>query len=130
MILLTNVSQIKHRYRICRNGAEQSSPQLYLEGNKESGVQQRLTSSQVDGELFMIKGMTAQEAAAAAARAVAEAEFAIAEAEEAAREADEAEAEAEAAHIFAKAAIKAFKYRMQCKKIAYVRSSQTIWMKC
>ncbi|KAF8048595.1 hypothetical protein N665_2463s0003 [Sinapis alba] len=113
--------KIKHRYRISRNyaaagGANQSSPLLFLEGNKENGVQQHLTNSQVDGELFMIKGMTAQEAAAAAARAVAEAEFAISEADEAAREADEAEAEAEAAHIFAKAAIKALKYRMQCSE--------------
>lgn len=112
LVNVGTIVKIKHRYRICRNAAEQSSPQLFLEGNKESD----LTRSQVDGELFMIKGMTAQEAAAAAARAVAEAEFAIAEAEEAAREADEAEAEAEAAHIFAKAAIKAFKYRMQCSE--------------
>ncbi|KAG2311610.1 hypothetical protein Bca4012_026068 [Brassica carinata] len=110
--------KIKHRYRISRDysaaGANQSSPQLLLEGNKENGVQQHLTKSLVDGELLMIKGMTAQEAAAAAARAVAEAEFALSEAAEAAREADEAEAEAEAAHIFAKAAMKALKYRMQC----------------
>ncbi|XP_056857028.1 telomere repeat-binding factor 3 isoform X2 [Raphanus sativus] len=117
LVNVGTIVKIKHRYRICRNGAEQSSPQLFLEGNKENGgVQQHLTQSQGDGELFMIKGMTAQEAAAAAARAVAEAEFAISEAEEAAREADEAEAEAEAAHIFAKAAIKALKYRMQCSE--------------
>lgn len=70
-----------------------------------------LTKSQIDGELLKIKGMTAQEAAAAAARAVAEAEVAIAEAEEAAREAEKAEAEAEAAQIFAKAAFKALKYK-------------------
>ncbi|KAJ0230442.1 Telomere repeat-binding factor 3 [Hirschfeldia incana] len=116
LVNVGTIVKIKHRYRLCRNGAEQSSPQLFLEGNKENGVQQHLTESQLDGELFMIKGMTAQEAAAAAARAVAEAEFAIAESEEAAREADEAEAEAEAAHIFAKAAMKALKYRMQCSE--------------
>lgn len=51
--------------------------------------------------------MTAQEAAAAAAKAIAEAEAAIAEAEEAAREAEAAEAEAEAAQVFAQAAMNA-----------------------
>lgn len=122
LVNVGTVVKIKHRYRISRNyaaaggGANQSSPQLFLEGNKENGVQQHLTKSQVDGELLLIKGMTAQEAAAAAARAVAEAEFALSEAAEAAREADEAEAEAEAAHIFAKAAMKALKYRMQCSE--------------
>lgn len=70
-----------------------------------------LTKSQVDQELSKIRGMTALEAAAAAAKAVAEAEAAIAEAEAAAREAEAAEAEAEAAQVFAKAAMKAFKYR-------------------
>lgn len=71
-----------------------------------------LPKTQVDVELSKMKTMTAEEAAAAAARAVAEAEFAIAEAEKAAREADAAEAEAEAAKIFAKAAAKALKSRM------------------
>jgi myb proto-oncogene protein len=66
-----------------------------------------LTKTQVHAELSKMKGMTAQEAAAAAARAVAEAEAAIAEAEKAAREAEKAEAEAEAAQIFAKAAMTA-----------------------
>ena len=70
-----------------------------------------LTKSQVDAELTMIRGLTAQEAAAAAAQAVAEAEAAIAAAEEAAREAEAAEAEAEAAQVFAKAAVKALKCR-------------------
>ena len=122
------VSQKNNRYTISPTyaaaEAEQSSPQLLLEGVVNH------TKSQEDGEAFKINGMTEEEASSAAAIALEEAEFARAEAEEAAREADEAEAEAEAAHIFAKAAIKAFKYRMQCKKIAYVRSSQTIWMKC
>jgi myb proto-oncogene protein len=70
-----------------------------------------LTKAQVDQDLLKIRGMTALEAAAAAAAAVAEAETAIAEAEAAAREAEKAEAEAEAAQVFAKAARKAFKHR-------------------
>ncbi|CAN8254821.1 unnamed protein product [Cochlearia groenlandica] len=122
---LTNVGtliKIKHKYRISPRymaaGANQSSHQLPLEGNKENspnpeenGVRY-LTNSLVDGELLIIKGMTAREAADAASRAVSEAEFAITEAEEFEREADEAEAEAEAAQIFAKAALKALKYMM------------------
>jgi len=68
-----------------------------------------LSKSEIDAELSKMKGVTPQEAAAAAAKAVAEAEAAIAEAEAAAREADAAEAEAEAARVFAKAAIKALK---------------------
>lgn len=70
-----------------------------------------LTKSQIDAELTEMRSMTAQEAAAAAARAVAEAEAAIAAAEEAAREAEEAEAEAEAAQVFAQAAMNALKCR-------------------
>ncbi|CAH8280969.1 unnamed protein product [Arabidopsis lyrata] len=116
--------KIKHKYRFSSNfipvGARQMSPQLFLEGNnkkdppkpEENGAKS-LTKSRVDGELFMIKGMTAQKAAEAAARAVAEAEFAITEAEEAAKEAERAEAEAEAAQIFAKAAMKALKFRIR-----------------
>ena len=68
-----------------------------------------LSKSQIDAEISKMKGVTAQEAAAAAAKAVAEAEAAIAEAEAAAREAEAAEAEAEAARVFAKAAMKALK---------------------
>ncbi|KAL9267429.1 Telomere repeat-binding factor 1-like protein, partial [Drosera capensis] len=64
-----------------------------------------LTRSQIDLELEKMRNMTAQEAAAAAARAVAEAEKAIAEAEEAAREAEAAEADAVTAQEFAKAAM-------------------------
>lgn len=66
-----------------------------------------LTKAQIDAELEMMKSMTAEEAAAVAARAVAEAQAAIAAAEAAALEAEEAEAEAEAAHCFADAARKA-----------------------
>ncbi|XP_019424469.1 PREDICTED: telomere repeat-binding factor 2-like [Lupinus angustifolius] len=78
---------------------------------EKTGVN-NLSKSQIDVELSKIKGMTAQEVAAAAAKAVAEAEAAIAEAEAAARVAEAAEAEAEAAQVFAKAVKRAFK----CKK--------------
>uniref|UniRef100_A0A1J3HVP2 MYB transcription factor n=1 Tax=Noccaea caerulescens TaxID=107243 RepID=A0A1J3HVP2_NOCCA len=116
--------KIKHKYRFSTNfisvGARQKSPQLLLEGNNKKDTPKPeenganiLTKSRVAGELFMIKGMTAQEASEAAARAVAEAEFAITEAEEAAKEAERAEAEAEAAQIFAKAAMKALKVRIR-----------------
>lgn len=71
-----------------------------------------VTKSQIDAELSKARGMTAHEAAAAAAKAVAEAEVAIAQAEAAAREAEAAEAEAEAAQVFAKAAMKALKCKM------------------
>jgi len=71
-----------------------------------------LSESQIEAELSKVRGMSAQEAAAAAAKAVAEAEVAIAQAEAAAREAEIAEAEAEAAQVFAKAAMKALKCKM------------------
>ncbi|XP_057417906.1 telomere repeat-binding factor 2-like [Lotus japonicus] len=71
-----------------------------------------LSKSQIDAELSKGKRMTAQEAAAAAAKAVVEAELAVAQAEAAAREAEAAEAEAEAAQVFAKAAMKALKCKM------------------
>ncbi|XP_058186394.1 telomere repeat-binding factor 2 isoform X3 [Rhododendron vialii] len=109
--------QIKHQYRIAPpstlSNAKKDSPLLFLEGKHKSSSKvekdgvQILTKSQIDAELEKMKGMTAQEAAAAAAQAVAEAEAAIAEAEEAAREAEKAEADAEAAQLFAEAAIKA-----------------------
>ncbi|KAG8497432.1 hypothetical protein CXB51_008734 [Gossypium anomalum] len=112
--------EVKHKYRIAPHStiSETRSPLLALEGRqKDSSKSEKkainiLTRNQVDVELSKMKTMTAEEAAAAAARAVAEAEFAIAEAEKAAREADAAEAEAEAAKIFAKAAAKALKSRM------------------
>ncbi|KAL0847588.1 hypothetical protein Bca101_020834 [Brassica carinata] len=88
--------------------AEQSSPQLFLEGNKENGVENH-AKSQVDGEAFKINGMTEKEASAAAAIALEEAEFARAEAQEAAREADRAEAEAEAVQDYAEAVMKIWK---------------------
>ncbi|KAG2242539.1 hypothetical protein Bca52824_095608 [Brassica carinata] len=105
--------KIKHKYRFSTNftsvEVSQKSPQLLLEGNNKKDT----PNPEENGELFMIKGMTAQDAAEAAARAVAEAEFAITEAEEAAKEAERAEAEAEAAQIYAKAAVKALKFRIR-----------------
>jgi myb proto-oncogene protein len=77
----------------------------------EKSKNKMLTKAHIDRDLSKIQGMTALEAAAAAAKAVVEAESAIADAEAAAREAEKAEAEAEAAQVFAKAAIKAFKLR-------------------
>lgn len=82
-----------------------------MEGNNKKDSPEPV--DRANGELLMIKGMTAQDAAEAAARAVAEAEFAITEAEEAAKEAERAEAEAEAAQIYAKAAVKALKFRIR-----------------
>ncbi|KAI8534800.1 hypothetical protein RHMOL_Rhmol10G0125100 [Rhododendron molle] len=109
--------KIKHQYRIAPpstlSNVKKDSPLLFLEGKHKSSSKvekdgiQILTKSQIDAELEKMKGMTAQEAAVAAAQAVAEAEAAIAEAEEAAREAEKAEADAEAAQLFAEAAIKA-----------------------
>ncbi|MCI42764.1 telomere repeat-binding factor 2-like, partial [Trifolium medium] len=79
----------------------------------KSGEVKMLSKSQIDEELSKMKGMSAEEAAAAAAKAVAEAELAIAQAEEAAREAEAAEAEAEAARVFAKATMKALKCKLR-----------------
>ncbi|GMH17922.1 hypothetical protein Nepgr_019763 [Nepenthes gracilis] len=75
------------------------------------------TKSQIDLELAKMRNMSAQEAAAAAARAVAEAEAAIEEAEEAAREAEAAEADAEAAQAFAEAAMKTLRGRSTPKMV-------------
>ncbi|KAM0854560.1 hypothetical protein ACQ4PT_050372 [Festuca glaucescens] len=69
------------------------------------------TKSQVDAELARMRNMTAEEAAAAAARAVAEAEAIMAEAEAAVREAEAAEADAVAAQAFAEAAMSTLKSR-------------------
>ncbi|KAH0908982.1 hypothetical protein HID58_032303 [Brassica napus] len=114
--------KIKHKYRFSTNftsaGARHKSSQLCIEEGNNNSPRPKgnganiLTKSRADEEVFMIKGMTAKEAAETAARAVAEAEFAITEAEEAAKEADKAEAEAEAAQIYAKAAVKALKFRI------------------
>ncbi|OMO56464.1 hypothetical protein CCACVL1_26534 [Corchorus capsularis] len=114
--------KIKHKYRIAPRSTvteARRSPLPLLEGRlKDSSKPEKkviriLTRTQVDADLSKMRSLTAEEAAAAAARAVAEAEVAIAEAAQAAREAEAAEAEAEAAKIFAKAAEKALKSRMQ-----------------
>lgn len=108
-------TQIKHKYKVASNlASSEKRRSSSLERQKDSSKAEKreiniLTKAQVEAELSKMKGMTAQEAAAAAARAVAEAEAAIAEAEKAAREAEAAEAEAEAAQVFAKAAMKALK---------------------
>ncbi|XP_056176580.1 telomere repeat-binding factor 1 isoform X2 [Syzygium oleosum] len=119
MIANGKLIKVKHRYRIAQNPktmeARKGSSRSILEGRPKDSFKgdkrevKIFTKSQIDAELLRMKSMTAQEAAAAAAKAVAEAEAAIAEAEEAAREAEAAEAEAEAAHIFAQAAMNALK---------------------
>ncbi|XP_047051224.1 single myb histone 6-like isoform X2 [Lolium rigidum] len=75
------------------------------------------TKSHVDAELARMRNMTAEEAAAAAARAVAEAEAIMAEAEAAVREAEAAEADAVAAQAFAEAAMSTLKSRSSTKLI-------------
>ncbi|XLU56196.1 hypothetical protein S245_050844, partial [Arachis hypogaea] len=119
MVASGKLMKVKHKYRITGNSTisekRRGSSLLLLEGRpKDSPKSEKtdvslLSKSQIDAELSKMKGVTAQEAAAAAAKAVAEAEVAIAEAEAAAREAEAAEAEAEAARVFAKAAMKALK---------------------
>ncbi|KAG6748957.1 hypothetical protein POTOM_045995 [Populus tomentosa] len=112
-------SNVKHKYMIASSSTVSEGRRNHPlpEGKQkemlklEKSKNKILTKAQVDQDLLKIRGMTASEAAAAAAAAVAEAETAIAEAEAAAREAEKAEAEAEAAQVFAKAAIKAFKHR-------------------
>ncbi|XP_010263289.1 PREDICTED: telomere repeat-binding factor 1-like [Nelumbo nucifera] len=117
--------KVKRKYRIAPSLAfserRRSSGLLLLEERqKDSSRAEKydskiLTKSQIDAELAKMRNMTAEEAAAAAARAVAEAEAAIAEAEEAAREADAAEADAEAAQAFAEAAMMTLKGRNTSK---------------
>ncbi|KAG4943511.1 hypothetical protein JHK82_047672 [Glycine max] len=113
----------KHKYRIAPSSTVsekrrcsslvllEDRPKDPSEAHKNDDVN-ILLKSQIDAEISKVKGLTAQEAAAAAAKAVAEAETAIAQAEAAAREAEAAEAEAEAAQVFAKAAMKALKCKM------------------
>ncbi|KAH6808311.1 hypothetical protein C2S53_004230 [Perilla frutescens var. hirtella] len=111
--------KVKHLYRIAPrsiplNGGE--DPTLvhadgdrdvakgYAEGQRNETI--ILTKAQIEAELEMMRSMTAEEAAAVAARAVTEAEAAIAAAEAAALEAEQAEIEAEEAQCFADAAQK------------------------
>ncbi|EEE53602.1 hypothetical protein OsJ_36856 [Oryza sativa Japonica Group] len=82
-----------------------------------------LTKSQIDAELARMRTMTAEEAAAAAARAVAEAEAIMAEAEAAVREAEAAEADAVAAQAFAEAAMATFKNRSSAKLVIALSTS-------
>ncbi|KAI4315079.1 hypothetical protein L6164_027925 [Bauhinia variegata] len=119
MVAIGKLIKVKHKYRIAQSSTisekRRCSPLLQLEGRSKDSLKAEktdvnlLSKSEIDVELSKMKDMTAQEAAAAAAKAIAEAEVAIAEAEAAAREAEAAEAEAEAAKVFAKAAIKALK---------------------
>ncbi|XP_009758805.1 telomere repeat-binding factor 1 [Nicotiana sylvestris] len=114
--------KVKRKYRIAPMSAlsdrrRMPSIPLLESGQRISNrvdwddMNMRTTKAQVDLELAMMRSMTLQEAAAAAAQAVAEAEAAIEEAEEAARVAEAAEAEAEAAQAFAKAAMKTLQGR-------------------
>jgi regulator of protease activity HflC (stomatin/prohibitin superfamily) len=82
-----------------------------------------LTKSQIDAELARMRTMTAEEAAAAAARAVAEAEAIMTEAEAAVREAEAAEADAVAAQAFAEAAMATFKNRSSAKLVIALSTS-------
>ncbi|XP_061338894.1 telomere repeat-binding factor 2-like [Gastrolobium bilobum] len=119
MVASGKLIKVKHKYRIAANSTipekRRCSSLLQMEGRPKDSPKAEntdvniLSKFQIDAELSKMKGVTAQEAAAAAAKAVAEAEAAIAEAEAAAREAEAAEAEAEAARVFAKAAMKALK---------------------
>ncbi|KAL5099152.1 hypothetical protein RYX36_003479 [Vicia faba] len=122
MVASGKLIKVNQKYRIATNSSKISekrrcSSLLVLEGRPKDSPKAEmadaniLSKSQIDVELLKMKGVTAQEVAAAAAKAVAEAEAAIAEAEKAAREAEAAEAEAEASRVFAKAAQKALKCR-------------------
>ncbi|XP_072988881.1 single myb histone 6-like [Typha latifolia] len=125
--------KMNQRYRIVRSSASQKGkvPKLLLlEGaQRETSRSERddvkpFVKSQIDTELARMRNMTAQEAAAAAARAVAEAEAIMAEAETAAREAEAAEADAEAAQAFAEAAMLTLRKRnatnLDCKLCSHV----------
>ncbi|TKY70668.1 Telomere repeat-binding factor 2 [Spatholobus suberectus] len=138
MVASGKLMKVKHKYRIATNltisEKRRCSSLLLLEGRpKDSPKAEKtdiniLSKSEIDAELSKMKGVTPQEAAAAAAKAVAEAEAAIAEAEAAAREADAAEAEAEAARVFAKAAMKALKCKTLHIWTGYVKEAGSdVW---
>ncbi|KEH20918.1 myb transcription factor [Medicago truncatula] len=113
--------KVKRRYRIAPtpsySNRERQPPMLLLEGRQKTSMKldrverKYPTKSEIDLEIEKVRSMSAQEAAAYAARAVADAEAAIAEAEEAAKEAEAAEADAAAAEAFAEAALKTLKGR-------------------
>ncbi|TKY72428.1 Telomere repeat-binding factor 1 [Spatholobus suberectus] len=119
--------KVNRKYRIAPTAAysdRRRNPSiLLLDGRQKPSMKidkdetHILTKAQIDLELAKIRSMTAQEAAAFAARAVAEAEAAIAEAEEAAKEAEAAEADAEAAQAFAEATTKSGKVRKSPRRI-------------
>ncbi|XP_043711693.1 telomere repeat-binding factor 1-like [Telopea speciosissima] len=119
--------KVKRKYRIAPRLTSEgrSSGLLLLEGRPKHTSRtdkddiKILSRSQIDAELAKIRNMTAQEAAAFAARAVAEAEAAMAEAEEAAKEAEAAEADAEAAQAFAEAAMLTLKGRNGSKMMIH-----------
>ncbi|CAJ2635263.1 unnamed protein product [Trifolium pratense] len=124
MVTSGKIIQEKQKYKIMASSTvsekSRSSSLMLVEARPKdspevdkSGVVKVLSKSQIDEELTKMKRMSAEEAAAAAAKAVAEAELAIAQAEEAAREAEAAEAEAEAARVFAKATMKALKCKLR-----------------
>jgi myb proto-oncogene protein len=108
--------KVKRRYRIAPTPAYSDrgrrSPMLSSEGRQRGSFRFDLsrvsipTQSEIDIELEKIRSMSAEEAAAVAARAVAAAEAALAEAEEAVLDAEAAEAEADAAEALAEAARK------------------------
>nr|XP_029116911.1 single myb histone 5 isoform X2 [Elaeis guineensis] len=121
--------EVKRKYRIAPISPfseRRNSKTLLLEGRKmgpsklERDDIKILTKAQVDAELARMRNMTAEEAAAVAAKAVSEAEAAIKEAEEAAREAEAAEADAEAAKAFAEAAMLTLKNRNAAKMMVRV----------
>ncbi|KAI3953292.1 hypothetical protein MKX01_042287 [Papaver californicum] len=115
--------KVKRKYRIAprsRFPSDGGNPgMLCPEGVGQRDIKPdvtiRQTKAQVDSDLAKMRNMTAEEAAAAAARAVAVAEAAIAEAEEAAREADAADVDAEEAQAFAEAALMTLRNRNASK---------------
>ncbi|KAM0880222.1 hypothetical protein ACQ4PT_033727 [Festuca glaucescens] len=118
--------KVNRKYRIAPSSSlleGRSSKMLLLEDIQREPVKVERddfaarTKSQVDAELAWMRNMTAEEAAAAAARAVAEAEAIMAEAEAAVREAEAAEADAVAAQAFAEAAMSTLKSRSSTKLI-------------
>ncbi|KAG6494979.1 hypothetical protein ZIOFF_042766 [Zingiber officinale] len=119
---ISSYIEVKHKYRITPTSAysKEKSSKFLVEGQQEEprAKIKPLTKSQIDAELAEMRNMSAQEAAAVAARAVAEAEAAMAEAEAAAREAEAAEADAEAAQAFAEAAMLTLKNRNVHKQVS------------
>ncbi|TVU45950.1 hypothetical protein EJB05_05460 [Eragrostis curvula] len=119
--------KVKRKYRIAPSSPllEERSPKMLLLEDVQAkpfkigrNDSKTLTRSLVDAELARMATMTAEEAAAAAARAVEEAEAIMAEAEAAAKEAEAAEVDAQAAQALAKKAFLALKNRNATKLVA------------